>query len=247
MYKLIISLSVLLFGLLVGCSSTPQDEYKDLSAVQIYELGQKHLAKEDYHGSIKDFEALEARYPYGDYAVKGEISLIYSYYKKKESVMAIAAADRFIKMHPDHPEIDYVTYLKGLSHYSDNLSFMYRRFAVDRALRDPTAARQSFDTFKKLLIRFPQSKYAADARQRMIKLKNQLARHELHVAELYMKRKAYLAAANRASHIVSYYETSQSVPAALKLLATAYNNLGMKNLEKDALKILGTNFPSYKG
>jgi outer membrane protein assembly factor BamD len=216
-----------------------------MSAEKIYNQGKSSAKKERYAMAVKDFEALEARYPYGDYTCKAQLALIHAYYKKDEAASATAAADRFIRMYPNHKDIDYVYYLKGLINYDENYSTAYRYFPIERSLRDPTLARESFDNFKTLLQRFPNSKYASDAKQRMIHLRNQLANHELYIAKHYLNKKAYIAAANRAGYIVNQFDQTEATPHALAIMVKAYQALGMEKLANDALVILNKNFPQY--
>jgi outer membrane protein assembly factor BamD len=230
---------------LIACSSSKKDPYKEMSAEQIYSQGKTSAKKERFAMAVKDFEALEARYPYGEYTCKAQLALIHAYYKQDEPTSALAAADRFIRMYPNHKNIDYVYYLKGLINYDENYSMAYRYFPIDRSLRDPTLARQAFSDFKVLLQRFPNSKYATDAQMRMIHLRNQLANYELYIAEHYLKKKAYIAAANRAGYIINQFEHSESIPHALAIMVKAYQALGMDILANDALATLNKNFPQY--
>jgi outer membrane protein assembly factor BamD len=227
---------------LIGCNSK-KDAYKGMTATQIYAQGQKNLKKENYTEAAKDFEALEARYPYGEYSDKSQLDLIYSYYKKNEPAMALSAAERFIRMNPRHPQTDYAYYLKGLVNYEENMSFKYRHLPLDRSARDSTPAQDSFDTFKELIERFPNSSYAKDARQRMVYLRDQLAHHEMGIVDYYMNRGAYLSAANRANYIVKHYEHTSVIPDALRAMVKAYRALGMNELADDAEKVLKLNFP----
>jgi len=234
---------MLILVLALGGCQKDKDAYKGMSATQIYTQAEENVKKENYSKAVKDFEALEARYPYGEYSDRAQLGLINAYYKHGDSELAISAADRFIHMNPYHSQIDYAYYLKGLVNFDQNYSFVYRYFPLDRSARDPQNAIDAFDTFKELVERFPNSQYAADARQRMIFLKNQLASYELQVVEYYIKRRAYLSAANRANYIIKHFEGTPAIPKALSILVDAYRNLGMQELADDALKTLKTNYP----
>lgn len=227
---------------LVGCSSNKKDNYKGMTAAQIYAAGQKNLKKENYAKAVQDFEALEARYPYGEFSDKAQLDLIQAYHKKNEPAMATAAADRFIRMNPRHPRADYALYLKGIVSYDQNMTFMYRHLPIDRSARDSSPAQESFDTFKELIERFPSSSYTAEARQRMTYLRDQLARHELTVVDYYMKRGAYLSAANRANFVIKNFEHTAAIPDALRAMSEAYRKLGMHELANDADRVLQQNF-----
>lgn len=229
--------------LLVGCQSKDKDNYKGMSAAEIYAQAEKNVAKEKFPAAAKDFEALEARFPYGEYSDKAQLGLINAYYKQNEPALAISAADRFIRMNPHHPHVDYAYYLKGLVTFDQNYSFTFRYLPLDKSTRDPSTAIESFDAFKELIDRFPNSEYAPDARQRMVFLRNQLANHELSVVKYYVKRGAWLSAANRANYIVKHFEKTAVIPEALAIMVTCYRHLGMQQLADDALKTLQTNFP----
>lgn len=235
---------VLFLGFLLGCSK--KDPYKGLSEEEIYQMSQKSVAKKNFAQASKDFEALESRYPYGKYSDKAQLGLIEAYYKQNEPNLALASANRFIRMHPRHPQVDYAYYMKGVVTYDEHMTFMYRYFPVDRSLRDPSSAQESFDAFKELLERFPNSQYAQDARQRSVHLRDHLARYEMQVVEYYMKRGAYLSAANRASYIVKHFHQTSVIPQALSTMAKAYHELGMEQLAADAERILKANYPNYK-
>lgn len=214
-----------------------------MSAAEIYAQAEKNVAKEKFPAAAKDFEALEARFPYGEYSDKAQLGLINAYYKQNEPALAISAADRFIRMNPRHPQVDYAYYLKGLVAFDQNYSFTFRYLPLDKSARDSSSATESFDAFKELLDRFPNSQYAPEARQRMVFLRSQLANHELSVVRYYIKRGAYLSAANRANYIVKHFEKTSAVPLALAALVKCYSELGMQSLADDALKTLQTNFP----
>lgn len=214
-----------------------------MTAAQIYAQAQKNVAKENYSQATKDFEALEARFPYGEFSDKAQLGLIHAYYKHSDSALALSAADRFIRMHPHHPQVDYAYYLKGLVTFDQNYSFTFRYLPLDKSARDPSTAQESFDAFKELIDRFPNSEYIPDAKRRMIFLRNQLANYELQVVEYYIKRGAYLSAANRANYIVKHFERTPAIPKALAYLVKSYRQLGMHELAEDALKTLQSNFP----
>jgi outer membrane protein assembly factor BamD len=238
---LALTITCALLGL-SGCASK-KDIYKGLSADEIYSRGQGNVGKENYAEAIKDFEALEARFPYGVHSHEAQLALISSYHKRGESALALSAADRFIRMNPRHAKVDYAHYLKGLVNFDQNATFMFRRLPLDRSARDPSSAHEAFDAFRELLERFPNSQYAEDARQRMVHLKDQLARHELTVVDYYMRRGAYLSAANRANYIVKNFDQTSTIPDALRAMVISYQKLGMTQLAEDAYRTLQNNFP----
>ncbi len=225
---------------LTGCSKN-KDNYQGLSAEQIYTQAQTNMKKENYADAIKDFEALEARYPYGEHSRDAQLALISAYHKKNESALALSAVDRFIRMNPRDPKVDYAYYLKGLINFDQNSTFMFRHLPLERSSRDTASAQESFDAFKDLIERFPNSEYVADARQRMLYLREQLASFELHVANYYLKRGAYLSAANRANYVLKNFPHTSAVPKALQMMVTSYHKLGMHQLAEEAEKTLETN------
>ena len=229
---------------LVGCSSKSIDAYAGFSAKQIYIQGTDHAKEGNFSVAVKDFEALESNYPYGDYSDKAKLALIHAYHGKKEYLLAKSAADRFIRMYPNHPNVDYAHFMQGLAGYDQYYTIMYRTFKIDRNRREPTFAIQAFDDFKVLLEKFPTSNYAQDARQRMVHLRNQLALYNLYIAEYYLAKKAYLAAANRANVIVSDFDGTTALESALKIMVQAYRSLGMPELEKNSINLLNVNFSS---
>jgi len=232
--------------LVVGCHSNNKDLYKGMTAEQIYAQAEKNVAKEKFSQAAKDFEALEARFPYGEYSDKAQLGLMNAYYKHNDPALALSSADRFIRMNPHHKNVDYAYYLKGLVTFDQNYSFTFRYLPLDKSSRDPSTAQESFDSFKELIDRFPNSQYAPDARKRMIFLRNQLASYELQVVEYYIKRGAYLSAANRANYIVQNFEKTPVIPKALAAMVVSYRHLGMKQLEEDALETLRNNYPTSK-
>lgn len=229
--------------LLHGCSLLPQDEDETLgwSAQKLFTSANYAMEQGDFEEAIKYFEALEARYPFGVQAMQSQLNIAYAYYKYDEPDSAVAAADRFLKLYPNHPAAAYAMYLKGLANFERGKGLFDRLLPVDPSQRDPGAARDSFRDFAELVRRFPDSEYAADAMRRMLFLRNNLARHEIHVANYYMKRGAYLAAANRAVYVVENYQRTPSVRDALLLMVDAYDRLGLAALSADAQRVLALN------
>ncbi len=234
----------ILLLLLSGCAALTQDETADWTAERFYTEAKEALEQGNYQTATDLFAKLEARYPYGRYAEQAQLETAYAHYKAEEPAAAIAAAERFIKMHPRHPHVDYAYYIRGLASFTEGEGF-FDRFVPAASQSDPTSARQAFQYFSELVNRFPKSAYAADALQRMTFLRNNLARYEIQVAEHYLKRGANLAAANRAKYVVENYPKTPSVPDALALMATAYGNMHMEPLAADALRVLRLNYPDH--
>ncbi|HKO89440.1 MAG TPA: outer membrane protein assembly factor BamD [Burkholderiales bacterium] len=243
------SLALLLVTLtLAGCAffsdrSVP-DETVGWSAQRLYSEAKTALDGGNYDTAIKHFERLEARYPFGRYAQQAQLEVAYAYFKDGEAEQAIAACDRFIKLHPNHPNIDYAYYLKGIVNFNEDQGLLGSLADQDPSERDPQAARDSFGAFKELVKRYPDSKYAPDAIARMKWLINALASHEVHVARYYIKRGAFLAAANRAQYAVKTYPEAPATEEALFIMAVAYDRMEMASLRDDAQRVLQTNFPA---
>lgn len=229
--------------LLSACSLLPEqiDETKDWSAQKFYKEASSAMADGNYEQAIEYYEGLESRYPFGQYAIQSQLDVAYAYYKDEKPESAIAAADRFIKLHPRNPHVDYAYYLKGLVNFNRNLGFIQRFVPTDTSQRDPVTTLSSFNDFAELARRFPDSEYSIDARQRMVYLRNNLAMNEIHVARYYMKRGAYLAAVNRCVTVIEKYQRTPSVKDALEIMAVAYEKLGMETLSADARRVLADN------
>jgi outer membrane protein assembly factor BamD len=242
--------SLLLTATLIlgGCGLLPkvQDETEGWSAQKIYTTAKEELNDGNYEHAVKLFESLEARYPFGRYAQQAQLDIAYAYYKDNEPISAIAACDRFIKLHPNHPNVDYAYYLKGLANFNDDLGIMGNLVEQNMSERDPVASRDAFLSFKELVTRFPDSKYAADATARMKFLVNTMAEHEVYVARYYLKREAWVAAANRAKEVVTTYPTAPAREEALEIMVIASEKLELPDLSKDAQRILLLNFPDSK-
>jgi len=231
--------------LLGGCGLLPDqiDETAGWSANKLYSEAKASMADGAYDKAIKYFEKLEARFPYGRYAQQAQLEVAYAYFRQAEPASAIAACDRFIRLHPNHPNVDYAYYLKGLANFNEDLGLLGYVSLQDLTERDPKAARDSFDAFKVLVNKYPESKYTPDATARMKYLVNALASHEVHVARYYMKREAYVAAVNRAQTAVKTYVDAPANEEALFIMIKAYDHLGMNDLRDDAERVMRKNFP----
>jgi outer membrane protein assembly factor BamD len=231
--------------LLGGCGLMPDmsDETAGWTANKLYSEAKDAMGEGAYDKAIKYFEKLEARFPYGRYAQQAQLEVAYAYYRQSEPASAIAACDRFIRLHPNHPNVDYAYYLKGLTNFNEDLGLLGYVSLQDLTERDPKAARDSFDAFKELVTKFPESRYTADATARMKYLVNALASHEVHVARYYMKREAYVAAVNRAQTAVKTYPDAPANEEALFIMIKAYDLLGMNDLRDDAERVMRKNFP----
>jgi len=244
----VVGLLWLAAALMVGCSTDDNkyDETRDWSAEKLYSRAKEELISGDYKKAIGYYEKLEARYPYGKLAQQAQLEIGYAYFKDKDPVQALAAADRFIKLHPNHPNVDYAYYLKGLVNFNEDMGLLGGLSGQDLSERDPKAARESFEAFKELVTRFPDSRYTPDSMARMRYLVNAMARNEVRVAEYYLRRQAYVAAANRAQFVIANYQQSPMVEEALVVLVKAYDAMGLKELRDDSARLLKLNFPNTK-
>ena len=237
--------SVALFVLVLAACAwlDKKDPTTGMPADKLYAEAKEALDGGQYDLAIKRYETLEARFPYGRYSQQGQLEIAYAYYKQNEQASTVAACERFMKLHPNHPNVDYAYYLKGLAYFNEDLGLIGKVSSQDRTERDPKSARDSFDAFKDLAQRFPGSKYTPDALERMKYLINALASHEVHVARYYLKRGAYVAAANRAQYALKNYPQAPAQEEALLIMIRAYDALGMAQLRDDAQRILKKNFP----
>lgn len=227
-----------------GCASDKEyDPTRGWSAAKLYSEAKDQMAEGGYTEAIKFYEKLEARFPYGAYAQQAQMEVAYAYWKANEPASALAACDRFIKLHPSHPNLDYVYYLKGLIGFNEDLGLLAHLSQQDPGERDPKSSRESFEAFRDLVNKFPKSKYLEDATARMNYLVNSLAAQEVNVARYYMKRGAYVAAANRAQASIQKYPNVPAQEEALAIMVQAYNKLGLEDLSQDAERVLMTNYP----
>ena len=237
---------ILTLSLLIGgCGLLPDqvDETAKWTASKLYAEAKDAMAEGSFDRAIKYFEKLEARFPYGRYAQQAQIEVAYAYYRQQESASAVAAADRFIRLHPNHPHVDYAYYLKGLANFNEDLGLLGHLSRQDLAERDPRAARESFDAFKVLVTKFPESRYTPDATLRMNYLVNALASGEVYVAKYYMNRGAHVAAVNRAQYALNTYAGAPATEEALFVMVKSYDALGMTDLRDDAERVMRKNFP----
>ena len=239
---------VFMLLLLLSACATVEDEdpTEGMEAAEVYRDAREYLDEGEYETAIEYYERLESRFPYGPYAEQAQLEIAYTYYKSQEYESAILAAERFIKLHPDHRSVAYAYYLRGLARFDGDQSFMARWFNQDLTERDPKSMREAFRYFSELVSRYPDSRYTKDAIQRMYQLREGLARYELHVANYYVRRSAFVAAANRAQYVVKNYQGTPAVPEALAIMVKSYTELGLPELAKDSKRVLEMNYPDYR-
>lgn len=244
---LILSLALLSLS---GCAFFEKEEVKadeSWSVERIYAEAKAALDLGDYVTAITYYEQLEARFPFGEYAQQALLESAYAHYKNDEPETAIATLDRFMRVYPLNPNIDYAIYLRGLVNFHRDIGLIETYVPRDESQRDPGSAEDALRDFTRLVKRFPKSRYADDSAQRIVYLRNRLAQHEVHVANYYMRRSAYLAAANRAKYVIENYTRTPAMPEALVLMAKAYKVMGMNDLSQDALRVLELNYPGHTG
>lgn len=238
---------LLLFS--VGCSyfEDKEDETQSWTAERLYAEAKGALDSGNYSKAVEYYEKLEGRFPFGVYGQQALLDLAYAYFKNDETDASISAAQRFIKLYPQNAHVDYAYYVKGLANFNRGKGFTERYLPIDEAQRDPASALTAFQDFSELVRLFPDSEYAEDAKQRMVHLRNLLASHEVNVANYYMRRGAFVAAANRARYVVEKYPRTPAIPEALTIMAKAYKVMEMNDLSDDAIRVLEINYPNHPG
>ncbi len=247
MHKILL---IVLYLTMSGCSLFGGDDVdpaEGWTVERLYTEAKRARENSNYNRAVELYEFLETRFPFGVYGQQALLDLAYVYYKTGDHESALSTADRFIRLYPQNNHVDYAYYLQGLVNYNRNSRVTDRIFPTDMSERDVASARSAFQNFSELLNRFPDSIYASDSSMRMVYLRNLLAEYEMHVAEYYLRRKAYVAAVNRARNVVENYGKTPSVPEALVILASSYRIMGMKDLSDDAIRVLELNYPGHPG
>lgn len=234
--------------LLNGCASTqdPAEEFKNQSALQIFQGAEQSLVKHNYSTAVRHYEGLDALYPFSQYSEQAMLDSIYAYYQSGDYASADAAAARYIHVYPASPHVDYAWYMKGVSEMVEDRSWPQRYFPVDVASRDPGAATRAFTDFTILTQQYPNSSFAPDARLRMIYLRNMFAQKELEIAQFNYAKKAYVGAANRAAYVLEHFDGTPATEGALGVMVKSYRQLGQTAEADKALRTLELNFPNSK-
>lgn len=246
----VLSLATLLA--LSGCASQPEVSSVEKAAankrtaLSLYKEAKQTLDDGLYNRAIQLLNEIDSAFPFGPMSKQIQLDLIYAYYKSLKNAQAIASIDRFIRLNPDDKDLDYVYFMRGLVNMGSESNMFQDMFGIDRADKSLDKSRESFRDFKSLIKLFPESKYAADARKRMTFLLDKMARRELYVAQYYMKQGAYLAAANRGKYVLENYPNSPRVETALEVMIESYDQLGLKDMESDAIKVMRLNYPDNK-
>ena len=243
----VVAATVVLLSL-SACGLFPEraDETRGWSATKLYSEAKEEQSSGNYERAVQLFERLESSYPFGTYAQQAQMEIAYSQYKAGDQAQALAAVERFIKLHPNHPNVDYMYYLRGLVNFNDSIGLLIFLYEKDPAERDQKATRESFAAFKALVEKFPDSKYAPDSLERMRYLVNAMAKYEIYVARYYFRRGAYLAAINRAQGVMTDFSETPSVEEALAIMYRGYDKMGNMTLRDDTKRVFEKNFPTSK-
>ncbi len=243
------TLKIITFTLFIGLSGCAGNDrviekVPDKSAQALYDSAKNALDNGLYQKAIPILSAIDSRYPFGAISHQVQLDLIYAYYKAGDTAQGTALVERFLRLNPGHENVDYVYYMRGLMHISNEDNLFQSVVGIDRSDRDPTHSREAFKDFKKIVTDYPDSKYAADAHKRMVAIKSRLADYELAAAKFYVQRKAYAAAANRGRYIVEYFAPSKQVEEALVIMIECYEILGLDDLKLNAQQVLAANYPN---
>lgn len=234
--------AILGFSLTIaGCGGGPESDFVPGSVGEIYEQATRSMRNGNYRRAIFILEQIQGRFPFNDLGKQAQIDLMYCFYKSGLSEEAVDASEQFMRENPTHPRVDYALYIKGLTYFDDDPGKFSRILGVDRAARPPAENRQALTTFKRLVDRYPSSEYAEDARQRMVFLKERLARYENYVADYYYRRGAYIAAANRAKQALEQFNGAEANVRSLEIMAESYDQLGLGDLAADTRRVLAAN------
>jgi len=234
-----LALAIVSVTIMTGCASNRRDAFLPGEGPEvIYQTGRDAMDSGDYRDALLYFQALQARFPFSNVTRQAQLDMIYAFYRNREREAAIDAAEAFERENPTHPRVDYALYMRGLAHFDQPPNWLERMMKVDLTERPPRDTMQAFAVFQELLRRFPDSEFAPDARERMIFLRNRLAAYEMHVAEYYIEREAYVAALNRAKFAVEHYPGAPDIERALEIMIDCYERLGMTDLAADSQRVL---------
>ncbi len=241
-FRLVTAATVAVF-LTLGCSSKEKAKVPDKAPVELYDDAQVALQAGNYSKAADVLEALDARYPFGPHSEQVQLDLIYAYYKSDETAQALANIDRFVRLSPTHQNIDYVYYMRGLANMAADYNTFHSILGIDRYNRDPSHLQSAFRDFNRLLKRYPNSIYAADAQRRMVFIKDSVSRYEIDVAEWYITREAYLAAINRGKYILENFPNTGATERALEIMLEGYEELALEEPKQRTLQVMKQNFP----
>ncbi|MGJ8682201.1 outer membrane protein assembly factor BamD [Paraglaciecola sp.] len=243
---------ILLTGALVafvGCSSAPDEQdaeliLKNQGAQGLYQDAKNKMKIGNYGAATEALSSLDSRFPFGPLSHQVQLDLIYGYYKTGKTDEGLAIIDRFVRLNPNHSDVDYAIYMRGLTNMEVDRNLFQELIGIDRSDRDPSNSREAFNDFRRLIEKFPNSKYAADAQKRMLHIKSRLAKYEIAIARYYMRREAFVAAANRGRYVIENYYDTKHVQEALEIMVECYDQLNLDDLKDNAMKTLKLNYPN---
>jgi outer membrane protein assembly factor BamD len=246
--KNLFSAIITLFAVLslAACSSVEDDQRKlveNQGASALYKNAKKSMDAGNFSVAAQILSGIDSKFPFGPLSHQVQLDLIYSYYKTGDIEQTLATIDRFVRLNPNHADVEYALYMRGVTNMEQDNNLFQEVFGVDRSDRDPSKSREAFEDFRRLIEKHPDSKYAADAKQRMLHIKNRLAKYEIEVGRFYMRRQAWVAAANRGRYVLEYFPDTEQVQPALEIMVSSYNELGLDELKNNAIKTLMLNYP----
>ncbi|MFT6269751.1 MAG: outer membrane protein assembly factor BamD [Alphaproteobacteria bacterium] len=231
---------------LTACSSV-EDEQREMiqnqGASALYKEAKRSMDIGNFSAAAQILSSIDSKFPFGPLSHQVQLDLIYSYYKTGDVEQTLATIDRFIRLNPNHSDVEYAIYMRGVTNMEQDANLFQAIFNVDRSDRDPSKSKEAFEDFRRLIEKHPDSKYAADGKQRMLHIKNRLAKYEIEVARFYMRREAWVAAANRGRYVLEYFADTEQVQPALEIMVSSYNELGLDELKNNAVKTLRLNYP----
>ncbi|MGB3725500.1 MAG: outer membrane protein assembly factor BamD [Glaciecola sp.] len=245
--KNLFSAMVMVAALSLGACSTVEDEQRERVANQgaqaLYNQAKESLKNGNFSAASQLLSEIDSKFPFGPLSHQVQLDLIFAYYKSGNTEQTLATIDRFIRLNPNHVDVEYALYMRGVVNMEQDNNLFQALLSVDRSDRDPSHSKEAFEDFRKLVENHPDSKYTADAKQRMLFIKDRLARYEIAVARFYMRREAWVAAANRGRYVLEYFPDTPQVQPALEIMVASYDNLGLTELKNNAVKTLKINYP----
>ena len=245
--RLVMPLVVGVMISVTGCSSSDDSEQRaalaNMGSQQMYDNAKRNMQNGNLGAASTALSELDSRYPFGPLSNQVQLDLIYSYYKSGKIDETLATIDRFIRLNPNHSDVDYAFYMRGLTNMEADANMFQQLMQIDRSDRDPSKSREAFTDFRRLIQQYPDSKYAADAKKRMVFIKERLAKYEIAIARFYMRREAFVAAANRGRYVLENYSNTDQVQEALEIMVSSYDQLGLTELKENAMQTLRLNFP----
>ena len=246
-YNLSSIIVITALSLTLGACSSVEEDQRELVANQgahaLYKEAKRNMDNGNFSAAAQILGSIDSRFPFGPLSHQVQLDLIYSYYKSGNMDQMLATIDRFVRLNPNHADVEYAIYMRGVVNMEQDNNLFQELFAVDRSDRDPSKSREAFEDFRTLLEKHPDSKYAADAKQRMVHIKDRLAKYEIAVARFYMRREAWVAAANRGRYVLEHFANTEQVRPALEIMVASYDQLGLEELRSNAVRTLQINYP----